>query len=68
MDHLEEMSNKMSMDSGDVAEIAIRGMLQGKREIVPGLINQVGILMNRLIPKSVVENVVGSMYRKKEKR
>lgn len=67
MYHMEEMATKMSMEPQAVAEIAIKGLLSGKKEIVPGLPNQFAAVMVRLLPKSFIEKMIGSIYRKKER-
>ena len=63
--HMQKMSDKMAMTADDVAAIAVKGMFAGKREIVPGFSNRFGALMVRLLPKSIIENIAASLYKKK---
>jgi short-subunit dehydrogenase len=67
MPHMQKTSDKLSMTPEDVAEAGIRGMLAGKSEIIPGLMNQVGAFSNRLMPKALVEKVAAGIYIKKGK-
>lgn len=65
MYHMQQTADKLSMEPEAVAEMGIRAMLSGKREVVPGFPNRFTALMVRLFPKSVVENITWAMYRKK---
>lgn len=65
MYHMQQTDDKLSMKPEVVAEIGIRAMLNGKREAVPGFLNRFTALMVKLFPKSVVENITESMYKKK---
>ncbi len=64
--HMQKMSDKMAMTADAVAAIAVKEMLNGKREIVPGFSNRFGALMVRLLPKALIENIAGSLYKKKD--
>lgn len=64
--HMQKMSDKMAMTAGDVAAIAVKGMFKGKREIVPGFSNRFGAVMVRLLPKSIIEKIAASLYKKKD--
>lgn len=65
MHHMQKMSDKMSMTANKVATIAVKGMLSGKKEIVPGFSNRVGALLVKVLPKSLIENIAGSLYKNK---
>ncbi|HVB02226.1 MAG TPA: SDR family oxidoreductase [Chitinophagaceae bacterium] len=67
MVHMQEFADRMSMEPGIVAEKAIKAMLQGKREIIPGRTNRFSVSMVRLMPRSMIERLAGSLYRVKEK-
>ncbi|HEX6182054.1 MAG TPA: hypothetical protein VFZ47_12460, partial [Chitinophagaceae bacterium] len=43
-----------AMDPGDVAPIAIDGLLQKKELIIPGKINKTIVFMERILPRFVV--------------
>lgn len=64
--HMQKMSDKVSMSADAVASMAVKGMFAGKTEIVPGFSNRFGALMVRLLPKSVIEKIAGSLYKKKD--
>ncbi len=64
--HMQKMSDKMAMTAEVVADISVKGMFKGKREIVPGFSNRFGALMVRLLPKSVIEKIASSLYKKKD--
>ncbi len=66
MDHLERINHRTAMDPGPLAEEAIRAMLQGKREVMPGFVNRFYVFLIRLLPKSLIEKSVWSIYRKKD--
>ena len=66
MEHLETANHKFAMDPGPLAEEAIKAMLKGKREVMPGLSNRIYVQLLRLLPKSVIEKSILSIYRKKE--
>ena len=63
--HLQKMSEKISMDPEEIAAIAVKGMFAKKKEIMPGLINQFSAAMIKILPKSFIENVAASAYKKK---
>lgn len=65
MHHMQKMAEKFSMDPEDVAEIAIKGMFDKKKEIMPGFINRFSAAMVKILPKSLIENIAGSTYKKK---
>jgi short-subunit dehydrogenase len=46
------------LEAEDVARIAINGMLHGKREIVPGTINKLFVLLDGLLPFSIKRTII----------
>lgn len=46
------------MDAGTVAEAGYRGMLRGRRIVIPGIMNKLGPLGLRLAPRSIVPSMV----------
>jgi short-subunit dehydrogenase len=46
------------MDAGTVAEAGYRGMLRGRRIVIPGIMNKLGPLGLRLAPRRIVPSVV----------
>ncbi len=55
-------AERVYMQPADVARQAVRAMLAGQLELVPGLLNKLGKFMAWLMPKSVVEQAAGSIY------
>ena len=51
-----------------VADQAIRGLLKGKRTVVPGAANRVGLLAARLLPTGLVARVVAGVQERKRPR
>lgn len=64
--HMQKVADKFSMTSEEIASTAIDGMFKKKREIVPGFINRVFAFMVKILPKTLIENIAGSTYKKKE--
>ena len=60
---LKKKAEKVTMTPEAVAKIAIRGMFDGKSEIIPGLINWVSVKMAAILPKSLLESIAGSLYK-----
>jgi short-subunit dehydrogenase len=48
----------LSQSAEDVAEAGYRGLMQGRRTIIPGLLNKLLVLLIRLLPRRVVMAVV----------
>lgn len=67
MHHMQETADRLSMTAEAVAKKAINAMFKGKIEIVPGFPNQISALMVRILPKTLIESVAGSLYKKKSK-
>lgn len=64
MEALKATAEKFGMHPDVVAKIAIKKMFGRKAEIIPGTINVVSAFMTRLLPKSTIENIAGSLYKK----
>ncbi len=65
MTSLGKAADTFGMSAESVAEIAVKGMLKGKVEIVPGLINKVAAGVLKLTPRGVSEKVAGKIYSKR---
>ena len=63
--HLQKMSEKVSMDPEEIAAIAVKGMFNNEKEIMPGFVNRFSAAMIKILPKSLIENFVASAYKKK---
>jgi len=63
LDAFSKMAEKFNMQPGEVAAIAVKGMLGKKSEIVPGLTNIVSVYANRFLPKSFIEKMAAGIYK-----
>ena len=64
MNPLQVQASKLEMSSEKVAKIAIRQMLRGKLEVVPGFFNKAHRLISRIIPSLLLEGLLGNTYLK----
>jgi len=58
-----EIAKNFSMSPQAVARSAVRGMLQRKKELVPGLVNKVGVFLVWLLPFDLSERAAHKIYR-----
>jgi short-subunit dehydrogenase len=58
-------NSPLLVDVREVARLGYEGMLRGKRIVIPGWKNQVGVELLRLSPRSVVTKVVRKIQEKK---
>ena len=56
-----------SMKSKNVASKAISGLFEGKAVIIPGVINKIAIFASRLVPRSLVNQLVYLLQKAKTK-
>lgn len=56
-------AERVNMTPADVARQAVEAMLAGEAEVVTGVVNKMGKLMAWLLPKSLVEQAAGSVYK-----
>ena len=66
MHHMQKMAEKFSMSPEEIAATAMKGMFSGKKEIMPGFVNRFSAAMVKILPKSLIENLAGSAYKKKK--
>ncbi|MXV16757.1 SDR family NAD(P)-dependent oxidoreductase [Hufsiella ginkgonis] len=64
IDALAEVAARFNMPPLDVARTGIKGMFRKKAEIVPGLTNRLVAYATRIVPKFIVEEVAGRMYKR----
>jgi hypothetical protein len=62
-DSIRKKAKQVEMTPEQVAKIAIKGMFNGKAEIIPGFINWISAMASYVLPKSVTENIAASIYR-----
>ncbi len=51
------------MEARAVAEAGYRGMMAGRRVVVPGLYNRFQVLLARLLPNRLMVRMAGAMLR-----
>ncbi len=52
------------MDAATVARIGYRGMMAGKRVVIPGLMNKTGVISNRLVPRRWITRIIKTIHQK----
>jgi len=62
---LKKKAEKFSMKPEEVAKIAVRGMFNGKAEVIPGFVNWLSVQMTYLVPKSIPEIIAEGLYKTK---
>lgn len=55
---LKGLSKATIMEPGLVARIAVDGLLKGKKEIIPGMVNRMLVLLNSLLPAGVKDMII----------
>jgi short-subunit dehydrogenase len=53
----------LMMEAAPVAEIAYRGLMRKKRVIVPGLLNKIGTIVVRMVPRALTMSIVHFLHR-----
>ncbi|MCH8318508.1 MAG: SDR family oxidoreductase [Bacteroidetes bacterium] len=59
---LHERTKKFFMKPEVVAKIAVKGMFNGKAEIIPGLLNKISSLASYYFPKKFLESIAARIY------
>lgn len=54
-----------TMEAAEVAEAGYRGFRRGRRIVVPGALNRLGVFLNRISPRSVVTRVVRELQERR---
>jgi short-subunit dehydrogenase len=60
---LSETAAKFNMVPDKVAEIAVKAMLLGRSEVIPGFTNKISAFAARILPKSVLEHAGARIYK-----
>ena len=63
LDALSKMAQTFNMKPDEVAEIAVKGLLKGQSEIIPGFTNFISAFATRLLPKAVIERAAAAIYK-----
>ena len=66
MEAIAKKADGMYMTAEAVAKIGVRGMMRGKAEIVPGVINKVATKGIWAAPRTIVETIAERIYRKRD--
>jgi len=59
---IQKQAKKFEMSAKEVAHIAVKGLYENKKEIIPGLMNYFSTKIIRAIPRTPVERIVKSIY------
>ncbi|MBH2005660.1 MAG: SDR family oxidoreductase [Sphingobacteriia bacterium] len=57
-----QMAKKFNMDPAVVAQISVEGILAGKTEVVPGLVNKLTRFFSHVLPDSLLEKSAAGIY------
>jgi short-subunit dehydrogenase len=57
-----EIAKRFNMKPGEVGEAAVRGLLRGNAEIIPGFANKLNAWLPKFFPKLLTEQIAGSIY------
>lgn len=61
---MKKRSDKVTMPANTVAAFAIKGMLAGRNEIIPGFINKLSVALIPFMPKFITEKIAAGLYKK----
>ncbi len=61
---IQNAAKKVSMSAEKVAAIGLKGMFRGKKEIIPGFLNQLNYSAAKILPKFLLEKTIENIYRK----
>ena len=61
---LQKTAAKVSMMPDAVALAAVKGLLAGEAEVVPGLLNKVSVGLTSVVPKRLTEKIAAGIYEK----
>lgn len=64
MQAMKATAEKYGMTPERVAEKALKGLLAGRPEIIPGALNVISAMATRLLPKTLIENIAAGLYNK----
>lgn len=65
MQAVQATAEKFGMTPKQVAEKALKGLFNGKAEIIPGPLNAFSAMATRWLPKSLIENIAAGLYKTK---
>lgn len=62
---MDDLARKFGTGPGPVAKTAVKAMLRGKAEVVPGLLNRITAMVQGLMPDGLNERVASGIYLKR---
>ena len=65
-DSIRKTAKRYNMTAEQVAKTAVKGLFNGKAEIVPGFTNKLNAFLPKFFPKAFVEKIAGNIYEPKE--
>ncbi len=65
MDHVLLVRGALMMEAATVAEIAYKGLMNGKRVIIPGLLNKIGTIAVRVMPRVITMAIIQFLHSRK---
>jgi short-subunit dehydrogenase len=65
MQAMDDLARKFGTGPEPVAKAAVRAMLRGQAEVVPGLLNLITARLQGLMPASLNERVTSGIYLKR---
>ncbi|MES1218841.1 MAG: SDR family oxidoreductase [Bacteroidota bacterium] len=65
-EQIKKTANRFNMTPEAVAKIAVKGLFNGKSEIIPGFTNKLNAFLPKFFPKSFVEKIAGNIYENKK--
>lgn len=66
MHHMEKMAKKTALSAAVVAREAVDALFRRKRQVTPGFSNRLTAWAVKHLPKSWVEKIIASLYRRKD--
>jgi uncharacterized protein len=64
-EHVRRTAERFFMTPETVAKTAIKGLFNGKAEIIPGFTNKLNAFLPKFFPKLFVERIAGNIYKPK---
>lgn len=65
-EHVRKAAKRYNMTPRSVAKTAVKGLFNGKAEIIPGFLNKLNAFMPKFFPKTMVERIAGNIYTPRE--
>jgi len=63
LDALAELAEKFNMSADDVAAAGLKGLFNGRAEIIPGALNKISAAVVRHAPRKIIERLAAGLYK-----